>query len=123
MVTRPEVGTNNYISNPHRNKAQRSFQPVKTQRKIRNLIFLISKALRNSGPQLGGAERRLRPPKQKSRPCQTAQHAHANSPFSCCSFKMMPFFIRDQQRNRRKVDQPTNFCPQRKKFCPPRTAF
>ena len=70
MVTRPEVGTNNYISNPHRHKAQRSFQPVKAQRKMRNLIFLISKALHNSGPQLGGAERRLRPLNKNSAPAK-----------------------------------------------------
>ena len=37
-----EVGTNNIIS-----KAQRSFQPVKAQRKLRNLFFLISEAQRN----------------------------------------------------------------------------
>ena len=34
-----EVGTNNIISKAHRNKAQRSFQPVEAQRKMRNLIF------------------------------------------------------------------------------------
>ena len=37
-----EVGTNNIIS-----KAQRSFQPAKAQRKMRNLIFLLSEAQRN----------------------------------------------------------------------------
>ena len=37
-----EVGTNNIIP-----KAQRSFQPVKAQRKMRNLIFLFSEAQRN----------------------------------------------------------------------------
>ena len=37
-----EVGTNNVIS-----KAQRSFQPVKAQRKMRNLIFLLTEAQRN----------------------------------------------------------------------------
>ena len=37
-----EVGTNNIIS-----KAQRSFQPVKALRKLRNLFFLISEAQRN----------------------------------------------------------------------------
>ena len=42
-----EVGTNNIISKAQRNKAQRSFQPVKAQRKMRNLIFLISEAQRN----------------------------------------------------------------------------
>ena len=40
----PEVGTNNIISKAQRNKAQRSFQPVKVQRKMRSLIFLISEA-------------------------------------------------------------------------------
>ena len=39
-----EVGTNNTISKAQRNKALRSSQPVKAQRKIRNLIFLISEA-------------------------------------------------------------------------------
>ena len=43
----PEVGTNNIVSKAHRNKAQRSFQPLKAQRKMRNLIFLISEAQRN----------------------------------------------------------------------------
>ena len=42
----PEVRTNN-ISKAQRNKAKRSFQPVKTQCKMRNLIFLISEAQRN----------------------------------------------------------------------------
>ena len=42
-----EVGTNNIISKAQRNKAQRSFQPVKAQRKLRNLFFLISEAQRN----------------------------------------------------------------------------
>ena len=42
-----EVGTNNIISKAQRNKAQRSFQPVKAQRKLRNLLFLISEAQRN----------------------------------------------------------------------------
>ena len=41
------MGTNNIISKAQRNKAQRSFQPVKAQRKMRNLIFLFSEALRN----------------------------------------------------------------------------
>ena len=41
-LKKPEVGTINIIS-----KAQRSFQPVKAQRKTRNLIFLLSKAQRN----------------------------------------------------------------------------
>ena len=36
------MGTNNIIS-----KAQQSFQPVKAQRKMRNLIFLISEEQRN----------------------------------------------------------------------------
>ena len=34
-----EVGTNNIISKAQRNKAQRSFQPVKAQRKLRNVFF------------------------------------------------------------------------------------
>ena len=42
-----EVGTNNIISKAQRNKAQRSFQPVKAQRKMRNLILLLSEAQRN----------------------------------------------------------------------------
>ena len=42
-----KVGTNNIISKALRNKAQRSFQPVKAQRKLRHLIFLISEAQRN----------------------------------------------------------------------------
>ena len=42
-----EVGTNNIISKAQRNKAQRTFQPVKAQRKMRNLIFLLSEAQRN----------------------------------------------------------------------------
>ena len=41
------MGTNNIISKAQRNKAKRSFQPVKAQRKIRNLISLLSKAQRN----------------------------------------------------------------------------
>ena len=41
------MGTNNIISKAQRNKAQRPFQPVKAQRKMRNLIFLISEAQRN----------------------------------------------------------------------------
>ena len=39
-----EVGTNNIIPKVQRNKAQRSFQPVKAQRKMRNFIFLTSEA-------------------------------------------------------------------------------
>ena len=39
------MGTNN-ISKAQRNKAQQSFQP-KAQRKMRDLIFLISEAQRN----------------------------------------------------------------------------
>ena len=39
----PEVGINNIISKAQRNKAQRSFQPVKAQRKMRNLIFCFLK--------------------------------------------------------------------------------
>ena len=34
-----EVGTNNIISKAQRNKAQRSFQPVKAQRNFRNELF------------------------------------------------------------------------------------
>ena len=41
------MGTNNIISKAQRNKAQRSFQLVKAQRKLRNLFFLISEAQRN----------------------------------------------------------------------------
>ena len=41
------VGTNNITSKAQRNKALRSFQPVKAQRKMRNLIFLLSEAQRN----------------------------------------------------------------------------
>ena len=41
------MGTSNIISKAQRNKAQRSFQPVKEQRKLRNLFFLISEAQRN----------------------------------------------------------------------------
>ena len=36
-----EVGRNNIIPKAQRNKAQRSFQPVKAQRKTHNLIFSI----------------------------------------------------------------------------------
>ena len=42
-----EVGTNNVTSKTQRKKAQRSFQPVKAQRKMRYLIFLVSEAQRN----------------------------------------------------------------------------
>ena len=42
-----EVGTNNVISKAQRNKAQRSFQPVKAHRKMRNLIFLHFEVQRN----------------------------------------------------------------------------
>ena len=41
------MGTNNIISKAQRNKAQRSFQPVKAQRKMCSLIFLLSEAQRN----------------------------------------------------------------------------
>ena len=41
------MGTNNILSKAQRNKAQRSFQPLKAQRKVRNLIFLLSEAQRN----------------------------------------------------------------------------
>ena len=47
-----EVGTSNIISKVQRNKAQRSFQPVKAQRKLRNLFFLISEAQRNFRSEL-----------------------------------------------------------------------
>ena len=47
MVTLPEVGTNNNISKAHRNKMLRSFQPVKAERKMRNLIFLVSEVQRS----------------------------------------------------------------------------
>ena len=43
----PEVGTNNITSKAQCNKAQQSFQPVKAQREMRNLIFLIFVAQRN----------------------------------------------------------------------------
>ena len=43
----PEVGTYNIILKAQRNKAQRSFQPVKAQRKMRKLFFLLSEAQRN----------------------------------------------------------------------------
>ena len=39
MVSLPEVRTNNSRSKAHRNKAQRSFQQVQANRKMRNLIF------------------------------------------------------------------------------------
>ena len=41
------MGTNNIIPKAQRNKAQRSFQPIKAQRKMRNFIFLIFEAQRN----------------------------------------------------------------------------
>ena len=41
------MGTNNIISKAQRNKAQQSFQPVKAQHKMRNLIFLLSEAQHN----------------------------------------------------------------------------
>ena len=34
-----ELGTKNIISKAQRNKAKRSFQPIKAQRKMHNLIF------------------------------------------------------------------------------------
>ena len=46
-ILRTLLGTNNIISTALRNKAQGSFQPVKAQRKMRNLIIFISKAQRN----------------------------------------------------------------------------
>ena len=42
-----EVGTNNIILKAQRNKAQRSFQPVKAQCKMRNFILLTFEAQRN----------------------------------------------------------------------------
>ena len=39
--------TKNITSKAQRIKAQRSFQPIKAQRKMRDLIFLISEAQRN----------------------------------------------------------------------------
>ena len=42
----PEVGTHNIVSKGQCNKAQQSFQPVKAQRKMRNLIFFIFEAQR-----------------------------------------------------------------------------
>ena len=42
-----EVGTNSIVSKAQCNKAQRSFEPVKAQRKSRNLSFLIFKVQRN----------------------------------------------------------------------------
>ena len=41
------MGRNNIKSEAQRNTAQRSFQPVKAQRKMRNLIFLIFEAHHN----------------------------------------------------------------------------
>ena len=41
------MGTNDIISKAQRKKAQRSLQPIKAQRKMRDLIFLISEAQRN----------------------------------------------------------------------------
>ena len=41
------MGTNNIMPKAQRNKAQRSFQPVKAQRKMRKFIFLTSEAQRN----------------------------------------------------------------------------
>ena len=51
-VILPEVNTNNIISKAQRNKAQRSFQPVKAQRKMRNLLLLLSEAQRNFRKEL-----------------------------------------------------------------------
>ena len=45
------MGTNNIVSKAQRNKAQRSFQPVKAQRKMRNFrneLFDSVEAQRNS---------------------------------------------------------------------------
>ena len=41
------MGTYNIVPKAQRNKAQRSFQPVKAQRKMHNFIFLTSEAQRN----------------------------------------------------------------------------
>ena len=41
------MGTNDIISKAQLKKAQRSLQPIKAQRKMRDLIFLISEAQRN----------------------------------------------------------------------------
>ena len=46
------MGTNNIEPKALRNKAQRSFQPVKVQRKIRNLNFWISEAQHNFRSEL-----------------------------------------------------------------------
>ena len=41
------MGTNDIISKAQLKKAQRSLHPIKAQRKMRDLIFLISEAQRN----------------------------------------------------------------------------
>ena len=41
------MGTNNIIAKAQRKNLQQSFQPEKVQRKMRNLILLISEAQRN----------------------------------------------------------------------------
>ena len=46
------MGKNNIISKAQRNKAQQSFETVKAQRKMRNLVFLISEAQRKFHNQL-----------------------------------------------------------------------
>ena len=54
------MGTNNIIPKVQRNNAQRSFQPVKAQRKMRNFIFLTSEAQRNFRNELFRAIEALR---------------------------------------------------------------
>ena len=46
------MGKNNTISKAQRNKAQRSFETIKVQRKMPNLIFLTSEAQRNFRNQI-----------------------------------------------------------------------
>ena len=46
------MATNNIILKAQRNKTQRSFQPVKAQRKMCNLIFFISEAQCNFRKEL-----------------------------------------------------------------------
>ena len=51
-MEKAEVSPNNIIPKVQRNKAQRSFQPVKALRKMRDFIFLTSEAQRNFGNEL-----------------------------------------------------------------------
>ena len=46
------MGRNNTISKAQHNKAKRSFQPVKAQLKMRNLIFVIFETQRNFSNEL-----------------------------------------------------------------------